>query len=139
MAEAMFRQTVEGRDDYEVKSAGVAATDGARCSVETAKTCEAMDAPIDGFRSQQVTRTLLEEATHVFTMTAGHLSVLERRFPEFSDKYYMVCEFVDVPGEGIGADIPDPIGMGAAAYMEVAEILDMAIPTIVEYLDRTAG
>jgi protein-tyrosine-phosphatase len=139
MAEALFRKAVEGRGDYEVRSAGVSAAVGAGCSRETADVCAGLDAPLEGFRSQQVRKELLEEATHVFGMTEGHLAILEKRFPEFSDKYYMVCEFVDVPGEGYGADVPDPIGMGRGAYEEVAEVLELAIPAIVEYMDRTSG
>lgn len=137
MAEAIFRKAVAGRDDYSVKSAGVAASVGSQCSHETAYVCSRLQAPLDGFRSQQVTKALLDEATHVFTMTSGHLEVLERKFPEFSDKYYLVCEFIDLPGEGIGADVPDPIGMGKAAYQEVADVLNVAIPAIINYIDRT--
>ena len=65
-------------------------------------------ASLDGFSSSAVTKKLLEEATHVFTMTRGHLEMLEHRFPDFSDKYYLACEFADVDGRGLGADVPDP-------------------------------
>lgn len=137
MAEALFRKAVEGRDDYSVKSAGVAATKGSSPSRETAELCTALNAPLEGFRSQRVSAKLLGEATHVFTMTRGHMNVLEDHFPEFSDKYYLVCEFVEVPGGGLGADVPDPIGMGKRAYDDVAKVLDLAIPAIIEYIDRT--
>ena len=36
-----------------------------------------------------------------------------------------------------GTDVPDPIGMGPAAYQEVAIILDTAIPSIIAYIDQT--
>jgi protein-tyrosine phosphatase/ribose 5-phosphate isomerase B len=82
---------------------------------------------------------LLEQATHVFAMTNGHLQALERRFPQFSDKYFLACEFTDLPGHGVGAEVPDPIGMGRAAYEEVAAVLDQAIPSIIAYIDQTWG
>ena len=137
MAEALFRKAVEGRDDYSVKSAGVAASKGTAGSRETMAICAARKAPLDGFRSQPVSARLLEEATHVFAMTRSHLHVLEDRFPDFSDKYYLACEFADVPGFGFGADVPDPIGMGKRAYEDVAKVLDLAIPAIISYIDRT--
>lgn len=137
MAEAMFRKAVDGRDDYAVGSAGVAASKGSPCSRETETICNAMGATLEGFGSRQVSAALLEDATHVFTMTRGHLRVLEERFPEFSDKFYLTCEFVDLPGVGIGADVPDPIGMGKKAYQEVAGVLDEAIPAIISYIDQT--
>ena len=72
-------------------------------------------------------------------MTHGHLEILESRFPEHSDKYYLACEFADIPGKGLGADVPDPIGMGRKAYEDVAEVLGLAIPAIISYIDSTTS
>ncbi len=137
MAEALFRKAVAGREEYSVKSAGVAASKGSPCNGETAKICGSLEVPMADFKSQPVSARLLEEATHVFTMTSGHLAVLEDHFPEFSDKYYLTCEFVDVPGKGMGADVPDPIGMGSHAYEDVAKVLALALPAIIAYIDQT--
>ncbi len=137
MAEALFRKAVAGRQDYSVRSAGVSASKGAVCSRETKEIVELLKAPLDDFKSQPVTAALLEEATHVFTMTRSHLHALEDHFPEFSEKYYMTCEFVDVDGRGLGADVPDPIGMGKKSYQEVAKVLNVAIPAIISYIDQT--
>lgn len=137
MAEGLFRKAVEGRGDYSVGSAGVSARSGARCSMETAMLCEAAGASLDGFRSREVTKGLLSDATHVFAMTRGHLGILEEDFPEFSDKYYLTGEFADVEGDGLGADVPDPIGMGPGAYRDVEKVLGVAIPAIIAYIDQT--
>ncbi len=137
MAEALFRKAVAGRQDYAVRSAGLAASKGAVCSRETKEIVALLKAPLENFKSQPVTAALLEEATHVFTMTRRHLHALEDHFPEFSDKYYMTCEFVDVNGHGLGADVPDPIGMGKKSYEEVAKVLNAAIPAIISYIDQT--
>lgn len=139
MAEALFRKAIAGRPEYTVKSAGVSASNGAACSQETAQICQQHDAPLEGFKSQLISPKLLEEATHVFAMTRGHLAVLEKHFPEFSDKYYLACEFVDLPGLGLSADVPDPIGMGRRAYLEVADVLQLAIPSIIAYIDQTSS
>ena len=137
MAEAMLRKAVEGRGDYAVKSCGVAASKGSPCSRDTKAVCDQLKVPLGGFVSQPVSAALLEEATHVFAMTKGHLAVLEDRFPEHAEKFYLVCEFIDLPEKGIGADVPDPIGMGKRAYEEVSKILDRAIPAITAYIDGT--
>lgn len=133
----MFRKAVAGRTDYSVMSAGVSASKGSPPSRETVELCTALDAPFKGSRSQRVSAELLGEATHVFAMTRSHLEILEDRFPGFSDKYYLACEFADVPGVGIGADVPDPFGMGKKAYEDVAGVLGLAIPAIIAYIDRT--
>lgn len=137
MAEGLFRKAVAGREDYQVGSAGVAASKGAHCNPETAAHLKKCDAMLDGFASRQVTDALLAAATHVFAMTHGHLQTLETRFPQHAAKFYLVCEFVEIPNEGIGADVPDPIGLGRRAYEEVAEMFKLAIPTIIGYIDQT--
>ncbi len=137
MAEGLFRKAVAGREDYTVSSAGLAASKGTPANPETAALLKKRDLALDGFASRSVSNTRLSEATHVFAMTSGHLQSLEARFPDHADKFYLVCEFVEIPGEGIGADIPDPIGMGRRAYEEVAEMFDLAIPAIITYIDQT--
>jgi protein-tyrosine-phosphatase len=137
MAEALFRQATAGRDDYQTSSAGIAASRGTSCNPETAGLLKQRGANLDGFSSRMVTPAILAEATHVFAMTQDHLDCLEDRFPAHAEKFYLMCEFVDIPGEGIGADVPDPIGMGRRAYEEVAGRFDRAIPTILDYIDRT--
>lgn len=138
MAEGLFRLATRDRQDFSVSSAGVSASRGAPCNPETAALLERRNTTLEGFASRAVSDAILAEATHVFAMTRGHLQVLEARFPKHSDKFYLTCEFADIPGEGIGADIPDPIGLGRSAYDEVAEILAIAIPTIIAYIDQSA-
>lgn len=137
MAEGLFRHAVSGRSDFKVSSAGVAASRGAPCNPETAAILKKHGITMEDFKSRAVTRALLEEATHVFAMTRGHLAALEDQFPQFIDKYYLTCEFADLPKKGSSMDVPDPIGMGRGAYEEVAEILNVAIPTIIAYIEQT--
>ncbi len=138
MAEGLFRLATRDREDFAVSSAGVSASRGAPCNPESAALIERHNAALDGFGSRAVSDAILAEASHVFAMTRSHLQVLESRFPMHSDKFYLTCEFADIPGMGIGADIPDPIGMGRSAYDEVAEVLAVAIPTIIAYIDQSA-
>ncbi|MFT3990223.1 MAG: low molecular weight protein arginine phosphatase [Luteolibacter sp.] len=137
MAEGLFRKAIAHRGDYAVSSAGVAASRGTPASKETLAILKKRDAPLDSFKSRLVNREILEKATHIFAMTQGHLQALEDHFPEFSGKYYLVCEFAEIPGQGIGVDVPDPIGMGRAAYEQTADVLEIAIPGIIAYMDQT--
>ncbi|NQX02677.1 low molecular weight protein arginine phosphatase [bacterium] len=137
MAEGLFRKTVEGRADFKVGSAGVAASKGSPCNPETAALLKKRGITLAGFGSRPVSDSMLAEATHVFAMTRGHLQALEERFPRHSDKFYLVCEFAETANGKIVTDVPDPIGMGRRAYEEVAATFDIAIPTIVAYIDQT--
>lgn len=137
MAEGLFRKAVEERGDFQVASAGVAAYPGSPMSAETRELLKMRGAGIEGFSSQPVGESLIDEATHVFAMTAGHLQALTSLFPDHEDKFFLACEFIEIPGRGLACDVPDPIGMGPAAYDEVAKTLDQAIPSIIAFIDQT--
>lgn len=138
MAEGLCRKAVEKRSDFKVGSAGVAASKGTPASRETLSILKKRGAPLEGFKSRPVTEAILRDATHVFAMTEGHLAVLEARFPEHSDKFYLLREFAATDEKRIVKDVPDPIGMGFAAYEEVATVLEAAIPSIIAYVDSVA-
>jgi len=139
MAEGLFRAAVSGREDFEVASAGVAAYPGSPVSAETAAILKDRGIVLKGFASQPVSEELVERASHVFAMTRSHLQALESLFPDDTDKFYLACEFADVPGRGVACDVPDPIGMGRSAYEDVARTLDVAIPSIIAFIDQTSG
>jgi protein-tyrosine-phosphatase len=139
MAEGLLRLAVAGRQDFKVGSAGVAAAKGSSASRETVAVLKQRGASLDGFRSRPVSEALLAEASHVFVMTEGHLAVLEARFPHHSDKFFLVREFAGITDKRQGTDVPDPIGMGPAAYEEVAKVLETAIPAIIAYVDSTTA
>ncbi len=139
MAEGLFRKAIAGRDDFKVSSAGVAASKGGFASKETLGVVRKRGASLEGFTSRPVSAAILEEATHVFAMAESHLAVLEARFPEHSDKFFLVREFSGISDKRQGLDVPDPIGMGMAAYEEVAKVLEAAIPKIVAYIDSVGN
>lgn len=139
MAEALFRKAVAGRADLTVSSAGVAAAKGAPASRETIQVLKKRGASLEGFKSRPVTDVILSQATHVFAMTEGHLAALTACFPEHADKYFLVREFAGITDKRQGTDVPDPIGMGPAAYEEVARVFDAAIPSILGYVESAGG
>lgn len=136
MAEALFRHLLGDREDYEVRSAGVAAGAGCSASPETLQALATRNISLAGFASQQVDEGLLDWATHVFTMTAGHLSALERLEPQAARKAYVVTEFAR-DGAFRNQDVPDPIGLGAAAYEETYHTLSMVLPDVLAFIEQT--
>jgi protein-tyrosine-phosphatase len=134
MAEGIFRRATEG-SDYEVSSAGVAAQSGSSASRDTLNVLSDLNIGLEGFRSRMVDDEMLAEAEAVFCMTEGHLEMLEMMFPEQEEKYHLVCDFAEIEGK-VGADVPDPIGMGRPAYNSCANVLDEAIVGIIGFLDE---
>ena len=136
MAEGIFRKAAKDNALLmSLGSAGVAAYDGDRISPETADELKRREATLNDFRSRSVTKEMLEGATHVFAMTESHLYTLTRGFPDFADKCYLVCDFLEINGEG-GMDVPDPIGMGVKAYQQVGEVFEHAIPSLIDFIEN---
>ena len=136
MAEAIFKDLVKDREDFTVASAGVSAMPGQAASDHTAKVLQDKGIDCSDFCSQPISIELVREATHIFSMTAGHQYELEAYFPEADSKSYLVCDFCEINGM-IGIDIPDPIGMGMSAYQTTCRVLDHALPTLLAYIDQT--
>ena len=137
MAEGLFKAMPDAAG-FESASAGVSAYPGSLMSRETEQILAEKNATLPDFRSQPVTEDLVRNADAVFCMTEGHLALLEHQFPEFEEKYHLVCDFVDINGR-VGIDVPDPIGMGARAYRQVATVLEAALGGVLGFLqDRKA-
>jgi protein-tyrosine-phosphatase len=136
MAEALFRELVKGRDDYEVASAGTGAETGDLASHHTERLMNERGHDFTQFRSRGLTRELVSQATHIFTMGRGHLRALEKMFPEVADKTYLISEFT--PDDNLrGQDVSDPFGGPRAAYEEARDVLLKILPSIVAYIDQT--
>ncbi|MGC6467181.1 MAG: low molecular weight protein arginine phosphatase [Akkermansiaceae bacterium] len=132
MAEGIFRKAAEG-SDYEVSSAGVAAQSGSMASADTRAVLQDQGIELGDFRSRMVDDEMLKEAEAVFCMTEGHLEMLEMLYPEYEEKYHLACDFAEINGK-VGADVPDPIGMGRKAYESVSKVLNQAVVGILGFL-----
>ncbi len=136
MAEALFRELVRGSGDYEVVSAGVAAMRGQSASKHTVDVLAAEGIDLSGFKSQPVTKKLVDEVTHIFAMGLHHLAAIEADHPEASDKVFLITEFTP-EDELRGRDIVDPFGMGRPAYEELRQMLAQVLPSVKAYIDTT--
>jgi protein-tyrosine-phosphatase len=136
MAEGMFREEIGEAGDMAVGSAGVAAMPGGEASRETIEVLRARGISLDGFRSRMVDEEILRAAAQVFCMTRSHLEMLEMLYPDYADRYHLVCDFAEIDGE-VGRDVPDPIGQGRRAYEEVARVFEQALGGIRGFLQTT--
>ena len=136
MAEALFRTAVKDRQDVSVASAGVAAAWGQPASPYSAEVLRPLGIRLDDFRSQPLTEDLVADATHLFTMTRGHLETIQMYFPEAADKLHLLREFDESARRG-NADVPDPIGLGIEAYLETRDLIQKALPGLLRFLDQS--
>ena len=136
MAEALFRDLVKDRQDYEVGSAGVAAAPGMPASKHTTAILREKGLLRPDFASRMLDEDMLRAATHVFAMSSHHLAAIEDEFPEHTDKVYLVSEFASDDSLR-GKDVSDPFGAGRAAYDDTLADLEAMLPSLVAYIDQT--
>jgi len=136
MAEGFFRRLLENRKDIEVSSAGVHAVRGQPPSLHAVHVLEQEGVDIRGLRSQPLTATLVDRATHIFAMTAGHLDTIHMLFPHGAEKAYLLREFEE-PGMTVWRDVPDPIGCSRDVYSVCAATIKNALPTVLAFVEQS--
>jgi glycine hydroxymethyltransferase len=137
MAEGMFKQMLEGEDgDWEVASAGIATGGGQIPSGHTLQVLSEAGIDLRGNRSQPINADLIASATHIFTMSVGHLYAVDTVFPEAAEKLFLVTEFCATDSIR-GTDVPDPIGGGRGAYNETRDLLREALPSLLKFVQQT--
>jgi len=95
MAEAMLRAKAKERGlQVEVRSAGVAAANGAPVSAHAAEVLRERQVPHEG-SSSALTAETVEWADLILTMTSGHKRILLERFPEALEKTHTLKEYVE--------------------------------------------
>jgi glycine hydroxymethyltransferase len=136
MAEGLFRRLLGNRKDIEVASAGVHAVRGQPPSIHAVHVCDQEGVDIRALRSQPLTATLVERATHIFAMTGAHLDTIHMLFPHGAEKAYLLREFEE-PGTTVWRDVPDPIGCSREVYSVCAVTIKNALPTVLAFVEQS--
>ncbi|HEV2806518.1 MAG TPA: serine hydroxymethyltransferase [Chthoniobacterales bacterium] len=136
MAEGLFRRLLGNRRDIEVASAGVHAVRGQPPSLHAINVCDEEGVDIRHLRSQPLTATLVERATHIFAMTGAHVETIHMLFPHGADKTYLLREFEE-PGMTVWRDVPDPIGCTRDVYSVCATTIKNALPTVLAFVEQS--
>ena len=136
MAEGFFRRLLGNRKDIEVASAGVHAVRGQPPSMHAVQVLEQEGVDIRGLRSQPLTATLVDHATHIFAMTASHLDSIHMLFPHGAEKTYLLREFEET-GMTVWRDVPDPIGGSRDVYSVCANTIKNALPTVLAFVEQS--
>ena len=135
MAEGFFRRLIQERADIKVASAGVHAVSGQPPSLHAVQVCAQEGVDIKDLRSQPLTAELVDHATHIFAMTAGHLETIHMLFPNGADKTFLLREFEE-PGMTVWRDVPDPIGCSRDVYSHCATTIKNALPTVLAFVEQ---
>lgn len=129
MAEFLCRAAAEQRGlqrCVQVRSCGVAATDGDRASAEAIAALHAMNIDLTGHRASRATREQIAWADRIDCMTAAHRAALLALDPTAADRIHVMSP-----------PIPDPFGCGADVYRHTARCLQAQIDAILDDLSGT--
>src|SRR5438067_427371 len=124
------------RKDIEVASAGVHAVRGQPPSLYATQVCEDEGVDISQLRSQPLTATLVDRATHIFAMTGAHLETIHLLFPHGAEKSFLLREFEE-PDATVWRDVPDPIGLGRDVYEVCARTIKNALPSVLAFVEQS--
>jgi glycine hydroxymethyltransferase len=136
MAEGLFRRLLGNRKDIEIASAGVHAVRGQPPSLHAIYVCDQEGVDIRSVRSQPLTATLVDRATHIFAMTGAHLETIHTFFPHAAEKTFLLREFEE-PGMTVWRDVPDPIGCSRDVYTVCAATIKNALPTVLAFVEQS--
>jgi len=133
MAEYLLRNSVTGRDDIEILSAGTGVFLQSTASAETIAILAEEGIDVKDHMSQPVNTILLKKADLIIVMTRGHRSQVLERVPAVEKRVYLLKEFTSGAFDGQeNLDIPDPIGKPRNAYKECLSEIKEAIHKIKE-------
>jgi glycine hydroxymethyltransferase len=103
--------------------------------VYAVEVCAEEGANISDLRSQPLTGTLVDQATHIFAMTGAHVETIQTLFPQSAEKTFLLREFEE-PGTTVWRDVPDPIGLGREVYEDCARIIKNALPSVLAFVEQ---
>ncbi len=114
MAEGLFKKYLKaaGKDNIEVRSAGIMALDGFPPTDETIKVMEGEDVDVSGYRSMRLTADLIINSDLILAMEDMHKDYILKVDPSAADKTYLLKKFEAGKKRKYpeGDGVPDPIG-----------------------------
>ncbi|MFA0815627.1 MAG: low molecular weight protein arginine phosphatase [Anaerofustis sp.] len=119
-------------DMFRADSAGIDAIEGDIVSPKSVEVCRENGIDIQFHTVRQIDEAMLEESDLVFGMTMNHRDLLRKRYPQYSNKIYMLGEYAGTVC--CSGDIPDPFGLPLDRYRKTYRILDGYVGNLMEHL-----
>jgi protein-tyrosine phosphatase len=132
MAEYILRKQLGPDTDWDVVSAGTAAGYGMRASQEAIQVLGEVGIDLKPHRSRAVEKALVDDASVVVVMTAGHREQMKALCPGIAERLFLLKSF-GARGKG---DVVDPIGGSLEEYRRVREELESAMPELASFLQN---
>jgi len=133
MAEYLLKARLGVGSEWSVCSAGVLAGYGMPASAQAVEALRERDIDMTEHRSRPVDWSLVEAASLIVVMTAGHREQMLRQYPGSGAKLSLLMSFDPAASD---TDVDDPIGLSVQVYRDIRDQIDAALPGLVSYLAR---
>ncbi len=138
MAEGILRDRVEKAglgDSFDVRSAGTWGAPGTPASENGVTVSGHAGIDISEFRSQPLSRDLIDGADLILVMTPDHKETIEEMLPGAAAKTFVFTLFAD-PDNGDPRGVADPIGGSLADYEktfnQLCKMIDSSFDRIIQ-------
>ena len=111
-------------DDWNIASAGCWASTDFPATSGAISAVEDWGLDLTKHRSQPVTDELMEAFNLILCMEYNHKRTLQRNYPEYTDKIYLLSEM-----DSNGKEVDDPVGRSIGIYQSTAD-------EILNYLEK---
>jgi protein-tyrosine phosphatase len=131
MAEYLLRNRLKRNANWEVRSAGTNAGYGMPASHAAAVVLSEQGIDMSPHRSRPLTRELIDAASLIVVMTAGHRDYIRAVYPDATEKVFLLKSFDPVGG----GDVDDPIGLTTDTYRSIGDEIDRALPGLTAFME----
>jgi len=131
MAEYLLRHRLPPDSAWEVGSAGTSAGFGMSASRFAVTALREKQVDLSMHQSRPVTRDLVDVASLIVVMTAGHRDFIRAVYPDAKEKIFLLKSFDPVGG----GDIDDPIGLTVETYRQIRDDIDRALPGLMTFME----
>lgn len=117
MAERLLQQALPL---HRVHSAGLSALVGEPADPTARELMQALDAPIEAHRAQQITAQLVHQHALILVMTQKQVTLLTQQFPEARGRVFRLCHWQN-------ADVADPYQKDRAAFEHALTLIQQGV------------
>jgi protein-tyrosine-phosphatase len=136
MAEYMTRARLPEGCKWTVSSAGTATGNGMDGSPNSVDVLREIGMDMSEHRTRGITPEMLEKSAVIVGMAQSHIDDMLSIAPSLSEKFFLMRSF---DPHADTRDVPDPVGWDIDVYRGTREMMDGAIPGLIDFLEELEG
>lgn len=136
MAEYMLKARLPKGSVWTVSSAGTMAGDGMDGTPNSVETLKEVGLDMSSHRTRALTQDMIRDASVIVAMAQAHVDEILSLEPSAEEKVFLLRSF---DPHADTRDVPDPVGWDIDVYRGMREIMDSALPGLIDFLAELEG